>query len=500
MSASRALPHLLEQSARRFPGRTALVDADLRLTYAELQQRVERFAGCLAGHGMEPGERVAIALESSWQYVVALYGVLRAGGVAVPLNFAARAGELAGWINHSEATWVVTDPAARESAALREELAAHICWLEVSAAIQQQEQSLREVARPLTLNTPACIHYTSGTTGTPKGVLLSHGNLASNARAIAAYLELDEQSSIVSVLPFYYAYGSSVLHSHLLGGGKLVIERGFTFPHVTMQKLVTEQATGFAGVPSTFALLLARVKVADHDFSALRYLTQAGGPMSPALIQRVRKAFPAQRLFIMYGQTEATSRISYLPPEMLEQKIGSVGIPIRDVEWQVRTEEGLPCAAGCSGTLWVRGPNVMLGYWRNPEASALVLQDGWLCTGDIGRFDPDGFLFLEGRRSDIIKVGAHRIQPQDVEHVICELEGVEEVAAIGIEDELLGEVLKVCVVATPDATLTEQQIRRHCLAKLPGYKVPRHVEFVTTLPRTASGKLRRFALTNRMES
>jgi long-chain acyl-CoA synthetase len=240
--------------------------------------------------------------------------------------------------------------------------------------------------------------------------------------------------------------------------------------------------------------------VSDYDFSALRYLTQAGGAMSPALTLRLREAFSTQQIFVMYGQTEATSRISYLPPGLLEQKIGSVGRPIDGVEWQVRAEDGRPCATGCSGTVWVRGPNVMLGYWRNPEATAAVLQDGWLCTGDVGRLDEDGFLFLEGRRNDIIKVGAHRVHPQDVEHVVGELDGVEEVAAVGVDEELLGEVIKVCVVVRSGVALSEQQVRRHCLARLPAYKVPRHVEFVAALPKTTSGKLRRVALINRMES
>jgi len=500
MTASRALPGLLEETSRRFPERLALVDAEIRLTYSDLQQRVERMAGWLVRNGLMPGERVCIVLESSWQYVVALYGALRAGAIGVPLNSAARAGELAGWVSHSEAGWVIGDPGARESAALRRELPGSVRWAEVSEAISGGSSGQSNEARTVGSGTAACIHYTSGTTGAPKGVLLSHGNLASNAEAIAGYLDLDQYSSIVSVLPFYYAYGSSVLHSHILRGGKLVIERGFTFPHVTMQKIASEKATGFAGVPSTFALLLARVNLAEHDIGSLRYLTQAGGAMSPALTLRVRAAFPSQRLFVMYGQTEATSRVSFLPPQMLEQKLGSVGTPIEGVEWQIRSEEGEVLPAGRSGALWIRGPNVMMGYWQNPQASAAVLRDSWLCTGDVGRLDDDGFLYLEGRRNDIIKVGAHRIHPQDIEHVVGELDGVEEAAAVGMDDELLGEVVKVCVVLRPGAALTEQQIRRHCLERLPGYKVPKLVEFVTALPRTASGKLRRIALSNRMES
>lgn len=344
---------------------------------------------------------------------------------------------------------------------------------------------------------PACILYTSGTTGQPKGVVLSHGNLDSNTRAIVTYLGLSRDDSIVTVLPFYYSYGSSVLHTHLSVGGRIVIEQNFVYPHAIVEALVRERATGFAGVPSTFALLLVRVKLTDYDLSQLRYVTQAGGAMSSALTNRLRAALPATNLFVMYGQTEATARLTYVPPERLEEKLGSVGIPVAGVAIQIRNDDGEAVRAGEIGNVWASGPNVMLGYWRNDAATAEVKQGAWLRTGDVGRLDDEGFLYLVGRRSDMIKAGAHRVHPQDIEDAIGELPAVREVAVVGVDDELLGQVIKAFVVLNEGATLTAMQVQAHCRACLANYKVPKLVEFLASLPRTASGKIRRVELVQR---
>jgi acyl-CoA synthetase (AMP-forming)/AMP-acid ligase II len=214
--------------------------------------------------------------------------------------------------------------------------------------------------------------------------------------------------------------------------------------------------------------------------------------MSPALTRRLRDAVPDARLFVMYGQTEATARLTWLPPERLDEKMGSVGVPIPGVEIEVRRDDGTPAPAAEVGDVWARGDNVMLGYWRNAEATGEVLRGGWLKTGDMGHLDADGYLHLSGRRSDMIKTGAHRVHPKDVEEAIAELPQVAEVAVVGIEDELLGQTIKAFVVAT--APLAEDQVKAHCLARLAGYKVPRHVTFVESLPKTASGKIRRAEL------
>ena len=256
-------------------------------------------------------------------------------------------------------------------------------------------------------------------------------------------------------------------------------------------------------MPSTFALLLDRVKLDDFDLSALRYLTQAGGAMAPALASRLRAALPQPRLFVMYGQTEATSRLTWLPPERLDEKTGSVGIPIEGVQLRVMREDGQPATPGEEGDVQARGPNVMLGYWNAPDATAAALQDGWLRTGDTGHLDEDGFLYLAGRRSDMIKTGAHRVYPGDIEEAISELATVAEVAVVGTPDDLLGQVVTAYVVARSplrpeDKGRREMEIKAHCRVRLPQYKIPRHIQFVDALPKTASGKVRRVALTQPM--
>jgi acyl-CoA synthetase (AMP-forming)/AMP-acid ligase II len=222
--------------------------------------------------------------------------------------------------------------------------------------------------------------------------------------------------------------------------------------------------------------------------------------MPVPVTRRLQAALPRTRIFVMYGQTEATARLTYLPPERLTEKLGSVGIPIPGVEIEVRRADGNRAEANESGEIWVRGPNVMSGYWRDPQATAAVLADGWLRTGDEGRMDADGFLYIEGRRSDIIKTGAHRVHPADIECVAADCPGVAEAAAVGVDDDILGQVIKLFVVATPGATIDAMAIKARMRAELPNYKVPKFLEIVPALPKTATGKLRRHELTSRRAS
>lgn len=217
--------------------------------------------------------------------------------------------------------------------------------------------------------------------------------------------------------------------------------------------------------------------------------------MPPSLTARLQRALPHVDIIVMYGQTEATARLTWLPAQRLSEKMGSVGIPIPGVRIEVRNEAGAPADVGEVGEVWAQGPNVMLGYWRDPQASAAVLRDGWLRTGDMGHLDHDGYLYLVGRRSDMIKVGAHRIHPQDIEEAIAELDGVQEVAVVGVEDELLGQSIKAFVVPAAGAELDAMRVQRHCRERLAAYKVPKQVEIVASLPKTASGKVRRAELT-----
>ena len=492
----------LRESAARYPEAEAIVHHDRRVRYSELWAGVTAFAGFLRAQGLRSGNRVAILLDNSPEYVIAYYGTLLAGGVVVALNTAAKAVDLSNWLAHCDASWLVLDSRHTEANAIKDWCHGRVAVVAVNGVIDAAHPWQDVLATPGMLGHDsaskdelAAIIYTSGTTGRPKGVMLTHGNLATNVTSILSYLELANSDRILNILPFYYSYGNSVLHTHLAVGGCVVMEDSLAYPHKVMQRLSAEHATGFSGVPSTFALLLSRVKLEDYDLSSLRYLTQAGGPMPPANIERLRKALPQVRIFIMYGQTEATARLSYLPPERLLEKLGSIGIAIPGVTLDIRNEHGEPVTDGEPGEIWARGGNIMPGYWNDPEATQAVLHEGWLRTGDMAYRDADGYLFIQGRKTDMIKSGAHRIHPKEIEEAIAELDGVGEVAVVGVPDEILGQVIKAYILPKPGATLEPLQVKAHCHKRLASYKIPKSVEFVSELPKTYSGKVKKFLLT-----
>ncbi len=481
------------------PQRIAMVDGARTVDYGTFWRHASGFAHHLRHAGLQAGDRVALVLPNRIEAAIALYGIWLAGGIAAPLNAQARSRDFAPWLRHCDARFVLHESGHRD---MDETLATWEDAAPAPAAIVLLPEAGLPMAdggdnwpAPDADDALALLLYTSGTTGEPKGVMLSHANLASNTAAVIAYLQLTQEDRIVSVLPFYYAYGASVLHTHLASGACLVLGPSLVFPVQLLDALQHHRATGFSGVPSTYVLLMDMLERRGHDLSSLRYLTQAGGAMAPATADRVRAVLPHARLFLMYGQTEATSRISWLPPERLDEKRGSVGIPVQDTQWRILCEDGHPASTGEDGEVCVRGPGIMQGYWNNPAATATVLRDGWLHTGDLGHVDADGYLFLQGRRSDMIKTGAHRVHPTDVEEVIAELPGIREAAVVGVDDATLGQVIKAFVVADDLGPRAEDRIKAHCRARLAAYKIPRHITFVEALPRTASGKVRRVQLT-----
>jgi len=296
------------------------------------------------------------------------------------------------------------------------------------------------------------------------------------------------------ILPQYYCYGRSVLQTHLLAGGSIFLDPRFAFPRVVLEAIAAEGCTGFAGVPLTFEIIRRQVDVASIAFPRLRYLTQAGGAMAPETIAWVRGAFQPARLFVMYGQTEATARLSYLPPEDGERKRGSIGVPIAGVELRVVDESGGEVPVGTVGHLVARGDNVTLGYLDEPEETAAILHDGWLWTGDLARRDDDGYFFHEGRSKEILKIGGHRVSPVAIEQAVGRHPGVAEVAVVGIPHDLMGEVPAAYFVARDAAGPTDEELRQFCREQLPPYMVPVQFTRVESLPRNEAGKLLRAQL------
>ncbi|MCM8813988.1 MAG: AMP-binding protein [Candidatus Omnitrophica bacterium] len=542
---------LLTQSAKKNPDQPAVVHQQKRMTYSRLNDVSVVFAQVLRAKNVKNGGRVALFLDNSCEYVAAYFAVLRCGAAVVPLNSQYVARELAVILADCTPGLIITDtkhlPIVKESLAsiaMRMEclcvdeffknedlsssrLSSVVSRPSVSAPSSVDPCSLEPVAcsifpRPSSvacrpsvsdpssiglcgLQPVACsdtalalIIYTSGTTGKPKGVMLSHANVTANAQSIVAYLKLTEQDRTMVVLPFYYSYGHSLLTTHVLTGSTMVLDNRFIFPNTVLDAMRDQSVTGFAGVPSHFAILLNKSALAQYSLPSLRYVTQAGGAMPPALIERFTAMFPAVKFYVMYGQTEAAARLSYLEPEDLPRKRGSIGKAIPGVELCLRSESGQPVAVGEVGEIVARGANVMIGYWNAPEETARVVRDGSLFTGDLARQDEEGFFYIVSRKKDMIKSGANRISPLEIEEVVAQLAGVVESAAVGIPDEILGEAIALFVVAAGAVTVPE--IMRHCKQNLAAYKIPKRVEFIEQLPKTASGKVKREELKEKLQA
>ncbi len=263
------------------------------------------------------------------------------------------------------------------------------------------------------------------------------------------------------------------------------------FPRVVLEAAAREGCTGLAGVPLTFELIRRGVDVIDMEFPRLRYLTQAGGPMAPATIDWVRSAFAPAQLYVMYGQTEATARLAYLPPHRASEKRGSVGVPIPGVELRVVDDDGRDVPAGDVGELVARGANVTPGYFDEPDETSGILRDGWLWTGDLARLDQEGFIYLEGRAKTILKIGGHRVSPVEIEHVLMLHPGVSDVAVLGVPDELLGERALAVIVRAPGEAPSVDELLRFCRGRLAPHEVPSAVIEADGLPRNDAGKLLR---------
>lgn len=463
------LARLLHQATMR-PNHPAFVQGDRVTTYGDLLALITAQGGALKSL-IAPGDRVAVVMDNCAELAVAIYATWWAGGVAVALNPALKAADIA---------------------QLTEACQARFCWTELPEVTLDSPAG----AHPHALDSGALasLVFTSGTTGQPKGVMLSHGALAANAAAVQQTLPMSSSDVTLCVLPFHYAFGGSVLHTHLSLGATLVLENSFMYPQRIVQRMAQVSATHFYGVPSSFYLLLERGQLTSQPLPALRHVAQAGGPMDPARIERLRQAWPDVGFWVMYGQTEACSRLTTLAPQHLASKPGSVGAPLPGVELQVRDAQGQALPAGEVGDIWARGPNLMLGYWASPEDTASTLVDGWLHTGDIGRLDADGCLFLHGRTREILKVGAHRVSPHEIEQCIQAVPGVGECAVVPLSDELLGEVVRACVVPAaghPPLPQLTRDIQRHCREHLALYKAPKQIDFFDALPRTASGKVQK---------
>ena len=505
----------LEDSARRLPGKVALVCQKRRVSYADLEGDANALANALVAQGVERGDRIVVFADNTVEAVVAFWAVLKANAVVSIVNPLTKADKLGYLLNDCGARALITDahlaPAFVKAATGAPALASVIVTGRFDRARYQELSGIVEwntaVARGDRTHPPprkaldidlAALVYTSGSTGEPKGVMLTHRNMMTAATSICAYLENVEDDVILGILPLAFDYGLYQMIMAFRLGARLVLERSFAYPAQVLAQVVQEGVTGFPGVPTIFALL-AEMKSLTHDFGRIRYVTNTAAALPVKHITMLQDMFPQARIYSMYGLTEC-KRCTYLPPAELSRRPTSVGIAIPNTELWIEDDAGKRVPPNVVGQLVIRGATVMRGYWGKPEATARKLKPGplpgeWvLHTGDFCRLDDEGFLYFVGRMDDMIKSRGEKVAPKEIESVIANIEGVREVAVIGVVDEILGQAPKAFVVLEKGSGLTEPDLRRECQARLESFMVPKYFELRDDLPKTDSGKVKKTKL------
>ena len=521
--------HLLEHSAERLPDKEFIVCGDRRLTYAEVNEKADRLAAGLIELGVRRQDRAAIFLDNSAESVIALFGILKAGAIFIMLSATMKAKKLNYILNNSGARVLVTHPQksriVNEAAADAPDLKTiiwcnsapnqstnhptNISWNDVisipsapmpSALCPMPSAPLPSAPCPMPYAAPsidldlATIIYTSGSTGEPKGVMSAHGNVLAAARSISSYLENVEDDIILSALPLSFDYGLYQVLMAALFAGTVVLEKSFVFPYKVLERLVQEKATGFPIVPTMLAMLLQMDNLERFDFGRLRYVSNTAAALPVSHIRKLRGILPHVSIYSMYGLTEC-KRVSYLPPDEIDRKPDSVGIPIPNEEVFIVDEHGSVVPPGVVGELVVRGANVMQGYWRDAEETAKRFRPGktpherLLYSGDLFRRDEEGFLYFVARNDDMIKTKGERVSPKEIENVLCEMEGVAEAAVIGMPDDVFGQAIKAFVVGIDHGGVSEQAILKHCSQNLEPFMVPKSVVILDSFPKNASGKI-----------
>jgi acyl-CoA synthetase (AMP-forming)/AMP-acid ligase II len=434
------------------------------------------------------GQTIVLISPNSVFFLTAYLGILKSGNTCVPLNFAIEQSNLDFILNTTESATVFITKNLKRKLEFDSEI--QLIDESKSSSIIDHQETL-DINLDFDKNQVAEIIFTSGSTGEPKGVMISHQNIIANTDSIIEYLKLKPTDIMSVVLPFFYCYGLSLLHTHLKVGGAIVLNNSFIFLGTVISDLKKYNCTGFAGVPSHYQILLKKSQsFKNEEFPNLRYVTQAGGKLHSVFIEEFIKAFPNKEFYVMYGQTEATARLSYLPSEFIKTKTSSIGKAIPNVELKIINTKGEIAKINEEGELLARGKNIMLGYFKDQKETDLAINNGWLNTGDIAKIDKDGFYYIMARKKEIIKVGGKRVSPKEIEAIILSIPEVIDCTITGVEDNILGESIQASIVLNGklDEYKMREKILQKCSQNLSLYKIPQKVIFEKSIQMNATGK------------
>ena len=475
------LSEQFDQSAEKYGDRVAIVDETGRsFTYGQLADEVHRLADRLRSD--VPGDTIGVLLLNSQRYVVSMLAGWQAGKTVVPLNYLLGPQELGFILKDSGMTALIASHFFDEALTkIRPLFGEHgtILMADDADFIPDGHGTGRGRDRD-----PALFLYTSGTTGRPKGVVLTHGNLVSNVESCRLAGNFSEEDSFLCLLPFFHTYAiTGTILLPLLNGSKMVMVDRFV-PGKVVNLIEEQQISCFVAIPSMYRVLAGTE--GDLDIGSLRFPISGGEPLPVAVAEAFQKRFGVE-IFEGYGQTEAAPVVSMNVPG--GRKLGTVGRALPNVEMAIWNDKNEVIPSGEVGEIMVRGANVMEGYKGLPEETAKTITDGWLHTGDLGRMDEEGFVTITGRQKELIISAGENIYPREVEEAIVQHAQVKEVAVIGVADDVRGEVPKAFVITTEGASVDQKELRSFCKDLLAGYKFPKVVEFVEDLPRTPTGKV-----------
>lgn len=494
---------LLEQSARRDPGKVAVILDDYRLRYAEVNGAANKVANALVKLGVRPGDKVALMLPNTPHFPICYYGILKTGAAVVPLNVLFKQNEVQYHLEDSDSVALIAWEGFLEEAApgfFKTSTCRNLIVVRAPGSAAELPQGAMSFDQMLADNSPqfdtvqtapcdtAVILYTSGTTGRPKGAELSHFNMFFNAMICAEkLLGVEPNDVFLATLPLFHSFGQTcVMNVCLFLGATMTMLPRFD-PVKAAEVMQRDKVTVFAGVPTMYFYLLNHPEVAKFDLSSLRRCVSGGSAMPVEVLHAFNQKYNVT-ILEGYGLSE-TSPVASFNHLDRPTKPGSIGTPIWGVQMAVVNPEGQPVPTGELGEIVIRGHNVMKGYYKRPEATAEAIRNGWFYTGDLARMDEDGYFYIVDRVKDMIIRGGFNVYPREVEEVLYGHPAVAEAAVIGVPDPALGEEIKAVVAFKPGQSATEQELIDYCKERLAAYKYPRIVEIRDSLPKTATGKI-----------
>lgn len=506
----RLLGEALLISTQNDSSKTAVISKGKEYSYEELKTSAEQLAKHFIESGIKKGDRVAIYIENSWESIVSIYGATLSGAVFLVINHQTKADKLEYILNDCGAKILVTSPVLKNELNLSLEHTPAILEVILSGSPDQIKKwdhfnivpfevaiapNGAEVAFPNIIpNDLAALIYTSGSTGFPKGVMMTHQSMVFTSWSLIQYLRLSERDRIMLLLPLAFDYGLYQLLMSVTIGGTLIVEQSFIFIASIYKDIEKYQPTVFPGVPTIYAMMIASNKENGVAFDCIEKVTNTAAALPDEFIPDLRKIFPKALIFKMYGLTEC-KRVCYLEPELVDEKPASVGKAIPGTEVFLLSPDGKAVPPGEPGILHIRGPHVMVGYWKKEELSREMLKAGSLpgerilCSNDWFKIDEEGFLYFQGRNDDIIKTRGEKVSPIEIENVIYKMEGIKEVAIVGVPDTIMGESIIVFVTTHEGTQISEKDIQRECMMHLEPFMIPQKVMFMKEMPKSTNGKI-----------